>query len=318
MAITTDSRYLIDSMASAAQEEFNQLMRNKERRSHHPEDDDARSFLNLSDDDDDDDRTPPASNADPDDDLPRASTSSARHIIPRTRYGANTGPKGVISDAQHYRDSQRVHRTSLRSSSTLPRQIEQTFWSREQPVIEKQADSDEDDLDDEGADGDFMDKWRQSRLRELQSGGYGSKMHSRGKSRRLYGGMPTVDGEGYLEAVEKSPSDTVVIVYIYDDMVSLSLLTVVTTTLLIVKQSQVSHSIESCLLTLAQKHQDVRFVKLHYQDAEMEPAGVPALIAYRGGDKFAGLVPIMDEIPDDADFNALTLEAVLRRYVCLL
>lgn len=47
----------------------------------------------------------------------------------------------------------------------------------------------------------------------------------------------------------------------------------------------------------------------------MEPAGVPALIAYRGGDKFAGLVPIMDEIPDDADFNALTLEAVLRRYV---
>jgi hypothetical protein len=102
-------------MATSAQEEFNELMRNKERRTAHPEDadSDARSFLNLSDDDND--RTPPASNYDPDENLPRSSTSTARNIIPRTRYGANTGPKGVISDAQHFRDSQRNHRTSLRS-----------------------------------------------------------------------------------------------------------------------------------------------------------------------------------------------------------
>lgn len=47
----------------------------------------------------------------------------------------------------------------------------------------------------------------------------------------------------------------------------------------------------------------------------MEPAGVPALLAYRGGDKFAGLVPVLQEIPDDADLSARTLEMVLRRYV---
>ena len=46
----------------------------------------------------------------------------------------------------------------------------------------------------------------------------------------------------------------------------------------------------------------------------MEPAGVPALIAYRGGDKFAGLVPVIDEIPDDADLSSRTLEAVMKRY----
>jgi hypothetical protein len=34
--------------------------------------------------------------------------------------------------------------------------------------------------------------------------------------------LTTVDGEGYLDAVEKSGPSTVVIVYIYDDMVSLS------------------------------------------------------------------------------------------------
>jgi hypothetical protein len=46
----------------------------------------------------------------------------------------------------------------------------------------------------------------------------------------------------------------------------------------------------------------------------MEPAGVPAIIAYRGGDKFAGLVPIMEEMPDDAELSSLTLEAVMMRY----
>lgn len=73
--------------------------------------------------------------------------------------------------------------------------------------------------------------------------------------------------------------------------------------------------IEDCVRTLAKKHNNVRFVRLHYQDAEMEPAGVPALIAYRGGDKFAGLVPIMEEMPDDAELSSLTLEAVMMRYV---
>jgi hypothetical protein len=73
--------------------------------------------------------------------------------------------------------------------------------------------------------------------------------------------------------------------------------------------------IEDCVRTLARKHKSSRFVRLHYQDAEMEPAGVPAIIAYRGGDKFAGLVPIMEEMPDDAELSSLTLEAVMMRYV---
>ena len=61
---------------------------------------------------------------------------------------------------------------------------------------------------------------RQGRLKELQNGGYESGIHKSGKSRRSYGGLTTVDGEGYLDAVEKSGPQTVVIVYIFDDMVS--------------------------------------------------------------------------------------------------
>jgi len=75
----------------------------------------------------------------------------------------------------------------------------------------------------------------------------------------------------------------------------------------------VSSDIEECVRALAQKHMDVRFVKLNFMDAEMEPAGVPALLAYRNGEKFAGLVPLIQEIPDDADLSAGTIEHVLKR-----
>ena len=75
--------------------------------------------------------------------------------------------------------------------------------------------------------------------------------------------------------------------------------------------------VEDCIRQMARKHKTTRFIKLHYQDAEMEPAGVPAVLAYRAGDKFAGLVPVMDEIPDDADLSAVSLEKVFQRYVML-
>lgn len=282
---------------SAAQHEFDDLMRSKERRTAHPEDeeDDARSFLNLSDDEDND-TTPAASVDEP---APRPSASLARSTIPTTRYQANTGPKGVIADAQHFRDSRRSRRISLQSSSTLQSQLQAQRVSNPPVLNEKLSESDE-ELDDEEEDDDFMKEWRQSRLKEMQNGTpRESKTRTGEKGRRLWGGLPTVDGSGYLDAVDKSPSETVVVVYIFDDY------------------SHVSASIEDCIRELAQRHLDVRFVKLHFEDAEMEPAGVPALLAYRGGDKFAGLVPIIQEIPDDADLSARTLESVLKRHQIL-
>lgn len=64
---------------------------------------------------------------------------------------------------------------------------------------------------------------------------------------------------------------------------------------------------------VAQRNDHVRFVKFHYEDAEMELAGVPAVLAYKNGEKFAGLVPLMDEIPEDSELSAVSLETVFRR-----
>lgn len=78
-------------------------------------------------------------------------------------------------------------------------------------------------------------------------------------------------------------------------------------------QSEVSKDVEDCIRTLSYKHQGIRFVKLHYEDAEVSYAGVPGIIAYRGGEQFALLVPFLEEMPDDGDFEAEVIEKVLQR-----
>jgi hypothetical protein len=45
----------------------------------------------------------------------------------------------------------------------------------------------------------------------------------------------------------------------------------------------------------------------------MEVAGVPAILAYRGGEKFAGLVPITEELPEEAELSVEILGALLKK-----
>lgn len=66
---------------------------------------------------------------------------------------------------------------------------------------------------------------------------------------------------------------------------------------------------------VAKRNDTVRFVKLHNDDAEMEEEGVPAVLAYKGGEKFAALVPLLNELPDDSELSAISLETAFRRSV---
>jgi hypothetical protein len=85
--------------------------------------------------------------------------------------------------------------------------------------VDEDEDED-DDLEEDEADEGFMERWRQGRLQELTSGPRTSKMHHMSNRRTMYGGLSAVDGEGYLDAVDNSSADTVVVVYIYDEYVS--------------------------------------------------------------------------------------------------
>jgi hypothetical protein len=117
--------------------------------------------------------------------------------------------------------------------------------------------------------------------------------------KRVYGSLVTVDAEGFLDAVEHAPEKDIVVVFIYDDA------------------SDISDDVEDCVRQLARWYKHTRFVRMHYDEAEIEVAGVPAILAYQGGDKCAGLLPVMDEIPDDAELSAETLEKLLQKHQIL-
>ena len=64
---------------------------------------------------------------------------------------------------------------------------------------------------------------------------------------------------------------------------------------------------------VAKRNDTVRFVKMHNDVAEIEDVGVPAVLAYRGGDKIADLVPLWKALPDDSELSAVSLETVFRQ-----
>ena len=68
-----------------------------------------------------------------------------------------------------------------------------------------------------------MARWRKKRLQELQGKAEMRQSRNPSPSQRQYASLTTVNAEGYLDAIERVPSDTVVVVYIYDDMVSFAL-----------------------------------------------------------------------------------------------
>lgn len=201
--ITLDSAVFSFAMTSAAQEEFNELVRDKDRESRHPED---RH--------DSDHSEPESSSADfypekqdTDDELDIPKDMRSNYYLPSIRSDANTGPKGVIADAHAFEQAKKQARRFTWRKNSPPSSYTVTAYHDEK------ASSDDDSED------SFMKRWRESRLRELQNAGQRIRSRTTSPSRRIYGNLPTVDGEGYLEAIEKVARDTIVVVFIYDDTV---------------------------------------------------------------------------------------------------
>ncbi|KAI4163460.1 MAG: hypothetical protein LQ342_002967 [Letrouitia transgressa] len=282
-------------MSTAARDELALLNRDQEKHfTRHPEDvsesasDNDSTTLRSSDDD-------RAFNSRPSNNM-RATTY---HIPSNTNFIANTGPKGVIADARSYDTARkRSFRQTLRAYSNGELSPPLFGKSKKKAINfnrEKSASPDSSSSTDE--DEDFMRTWRANRLDELASMSQDIRTRRSSPSMRKYGTLVTVDPIGYLDAVEKVHADTTVIVLIYDD------------------ESASSQMVEDALHSLARKHATVRFIKLHYLDAEMDEIAVPGILAYKGGDCFANLVSVMNEIPTGQGVNSSALELLLQQYV---
>lgn len=148
--------------------------------------------------------------------------AAAPYHLPTTRFHANTGPKGVISDAQSFNQAKKTtFRSTLAaftssahaalSHTSLPRSVSA---SHQDDSLGEPPDSELGASDEE----DFLKQWRESRLKELASRASAAQRRQ-SPSKRVWGTFDDVDAIGYLDAVEKVPDDAVVVVCIYDPLV---------------------------------------------------------------------------------------------------
>ncbi|KAJ5122277.1 hypothetical protein N7526_009214 [Penicillium atrosanguineum] len=214
-------------------------------------------------------------------------SSRSNYQIPNTVFDANTGPKGVIADAQAFERARKksFRRTLLNAAGFNG--SDSTFGKTRDDTPIKPTDSSSGSEDDEER---FLHKWRVSRMQELSSRG----MRRPSPRGRRWGAVETVDAAGYLDAIEKVTPDTVVVVCIYDHM------------------SDDSAIVEECLVTIARRQAGVHFVKLHQEIAEMDHIKAPALLAYRNGDVFTTIVDIIRNIPKGRSCSADSLEDLLK------
>ncbi|KAJ6078992.1 hypothetical protein N7467_008745 [Penicillium canescens] len=280
----------------SAQDEFNQLVNsNRSRFATHPEDHEHNNHSDSDAQYSDEETTKnlrqrkihDSSDEEDFSDDNMVSSRTANYHVPNTVYDANTGPKGVIADAQAF---ERARKKSFRRTLLNAAGFDgngPSFGAKtrdDSPHGEASSASDDDD------EARFLRKWRASRMQELQGRGH-RRLSPRG---RRFGSVENVDAVGYLDAIEKVTSETVVVVCIYDH------------------KSDDSAIVEECLVTIARRQPTTRFVKLHQDIAEMDHIKAPAILAYRGGDVFATIVDVLRSIPRGRSCSADSLEDLLK------
>ncbi|EEP80206.1 predicted protein [Uncinocarpus reesii 1704] len=292
---------------SSAQDEVDRLLStHKDSVSCHPEDRHHRDDRSSEDENDDiphrEKRStrltyiPSDSDPDDDDDEDRSTnmltSKSTSYQIPSTVFDANTGPKGVISDAQSY---ERAKKRSFRRTLMNAAGFDYQSYTKPEASYHARTSSPRPGSPEESDDERFMREWREARMNELQN----RSTRRSSPSKRRYGTVDVVGANGYLDAVEKVTADTVVVVCIYDP------------------ESSESSIVEDCLNTVARKHLTTRFIKLHHEIAEMDHVTAPALLAYRGGDVFATIVDIFRQLPNGRNCSSSSLEALLMQHLVL-
>ena len=199
---------------SSAQDEFNQLINNnREKFSAHPED---RENSDHSSDESSDHDEPQFSDTE---DHPAAmhSRNTSSYRVPNTVYDANTGPKGVIADAQAF---ERARKSSFRRTLLGVAGLDRSHFSSksvtDDATLLQNSSPPDGSSDDEER---FLHQWRTSRMQEMQA----RSLRKPSPRRKLYGSVEIVDAVGYLDAIEKVTSGTVVVVCVYDPEVWLFL-----------------------------------------------------------------------------------------------
>jgi hypothetical protein len=211
--------------SSAAQDEYNAIFAEKSSAARHPEDEGEEQQSASSSESTGEGKQisrPLKDGADfPDEDSPSKNDNMrSRYFLPNSQFDANTGPKGVIADAQAFERAKKEANKLTAVTRRLSKKFGGPSPARPTPTLHPYNDEDYRDKSSEDDEEGFMARWRQKRLVELQNKAEKKSSRNASPSQRQYGSLTPVDAEGYLDAIERVQSNTVVIVYIYDDTVS--------------------------------------------------------------------------------------------------
>jgi hypothetical protein len=209
------------SNPTPAQEEFADFLskNTKDDNRVHPEDRDSvgRHSADRSEDEEDRFRNMQIDSA------MRLPTMDSRGDIklPPAAFDANhaTGVKGVIADARSYETARRM------KWKERVRAARRSVFGLDAGKHDRGSGPDSDGSGPEDPDEEsFLQQWRESRRRELESETRGPVVRNRrtSPSVRLYGRLDEVDAMGYLDAIEKVGRETVVVVFVYDHEVCVS------------------------------------------------------------------------------------------------
>ncbi|KAI8717759.1 hypothetical protein NCS52_00852900 [Fusarium sp. LHS14.1] len=287
-------------MSTAAQEEFNDLVaKNTHRETLHPEDRHDSDLEDLDEEDTFRNNQIDAAMRMPT--MDRLTGAGATDIkLPPASFdsGRSTGVKGVIADARNYeaaRKNKWRHRVRTARNSIFG------IDAAVQPPPRSETSESEDDARSDADEESFLQQWRETRRRELESEANRAVRNRRtSPSVRIYGRLDEVDALGYLDAIEKVGRETTVVVFVYDH------------------ECEVSATIESALMPLVKNNPEVHFVKVHYEEIEFDNAAVPAMLAYRNqGDLFANLTGLIEMIPDDEIFGTSSLKELFQKHTIL-
>ncbi|KAJ9658392.1 hypothetical protein H2198_003676 [Neophaeococcomyces mojaviensis] len=264
-------------MSNPAQDEADRIFNYKQTAASHPEDRDRDDLASDADDEKPVRRTIYSSNQEEAEDQDTDDEDTTRNIatmtgtkttytLPSTVQYANTGPKGVIADAQNYHKARRS--TFRRTIHSISNNL--SFGPKRRHSPEKNGNTSSGSDIDLGDDDGFMQQWRQQRLAELQEQFASTPQEMRmSPGQRTYGSLDNVDANGYLDAIEMAPKETNVVVLLFDP------------------RSKRSLEVEDELKMMAYQWSHIHFVKLHHEIAEMETVQIPAILAYKGGNVFA-------------------------------
>ncbi|KAH0615602.1 hypothetical protein JD844_005056 [Phrynosoma platyrhinos] len=185
----------------------------------------------------------------------------------------NTGPKGVINDWRRFKQLETEQREEqCREMERLIKKLSMTCR-----MLHESAD-----------DEAFLQQYRQQRMEEMRQ-----QLHSGQQFKQVF---EIQNGEAFLDAVDKGPKNTLVMIHIYEDEVP------------------GSEALDGCMICLAAEYPMVKFCRVRSSligtSARFATSALPALLVYKGGELVGNFVRITDQLGED--FFAGDLEAFLQ------